>query len=425
MLFQFDAYTIAMCLTFTIGYILIATEHVVRINKSSTALVMGAFVWILYLQHPHIDTETALKALSQFLSSNSQIVFFLVGALTIVEIIHLHQGFALLAPVLQIHNKKQFLLMVGTFSFFLSAVIDNLTCTVVMLALMRKMVSDKHDRMLIGGGIVIAANAGGAWSPIGDVTTTMLWIDHKLTALATLKDLFLPSLFCWAISFLVLATKLHGKFPTASFEKKTTEPMGTWVFGAGALVLVGVPVLKGLLGIPPVMGMLFGLGLLWMLTDLAHQTKEKRQHLLLPVALSRIDTSSVLFFLGILLCINGLEIAHILHALSEWLNQTISNRQLLPIAIGIISAVIDNVPMVAAAMSMYATMPVDSPFWQLVAYCAGTGGSMLIIGSAAGVIYMGLEKVGFVTYLKHISPAAAMGFFGGAGLYFLFSIGVS
>jgi Na+/H+ antiporter NhaD/arsenite permease-like protein len=308
-------------------------------------------------------------------------------------------------------------------TFFLSAVLDNLTTTIVMVALIQKLLRTHEQKMLIGGAIVIAANAGGAWSPIGDVTTTMLWIGGNVSTWPLMRDLFLPSMACSLVAF----AWLHFYLPELPVIDKGTEEafpfpkLGNILFFLGIGSLVFVPVLRYLTGMPPFMGVILGLGLMWLVTDLVHRNYHHHVHLTMPAALSRIDMSGVLFFLGILLSIQALETVGVLDHLALVLQHFIGNINMIAVAIGILSAVIDNVPLVAGSMGMYnlSAYPTDSSFWQLVAYCAGTGGSMLIIGSAAGVAFMGMEKVGFGWYLKKIGPPAAVGYFAGIIVYLL------
>jgi Na+/H+ antiporter NhaD/arsenite permease-like protein len=298
--------------------------------------------------------------------------------------------------------------------------LDNLTTTIVMVTLLRKLTDRGEERLLMGGAVVIAANAGGAWTPIGDVTTTMLWIGGQLSTLAVMKKLLLPSIICLIAALLILTPKLKGNFAHIKHEKESQiEPMGTTIFWLGIGALMFVPILKIVTGLPPFMGIIFGLGILWLFTDIVHSRYEDRSHLLVPNVMTRIDVSSVLFFLGILLSIDALHTAGLLDDLANWMNHTIGNLDVIAIAIGLVSAVVDNVPLVAAAMGMYDLnqYPTDSNFWNLIAYCAGTGGSILVIGSAAGVAFMGLEKVQFFWYMRRVGFAALVGYFAGIGIF--------
>lgn len=419
---EFGMIHVGLIAIFVFGYALIAIEHAIHINKAAVAITVGVLCWMLLALNAGAQHGILLEHLSEFISDDAQIVLFLIGALTIVEIIHIHNGFGLITDLIGVQSKRYFLWIICLIAFFLSAIIDNLTTTVVIISMVSKLVPNKEDRWLIGGAAVVAANAGGAFSPIGDVTTTMLWIDGKLTAWPTMRDLFFPSLACCLVSTSILMRDLKGKFQTPAEELiEGVEHRGVLVFFVGVLALVSVPVFKFWTGLPPMMGVLLGLGLLWILTDFLHQKYDKRRHLLIPVALSRIDTSSILFFLGILLSVNALEHAHLLQTLALWMQNTFANEEIIAVLLGFFSAIIDNVPLVAASMGMYSVtqFPPDGQFWQLVAYCAGTGGSMLVIGSAAGVVYMGLERVGFFWYMGRIGPAALAGYLSGIAVYLL------
>lgn len=418
-----NSYTISMIIVFVIGYILITLEHIIKINKTTIALLMAIICWILQFANHYgaVTHQENLEYLSVHIANISQVIFFLLGALSVVEIINAHQGFKIISDVIQVQSKRKMLWVLGVITFFLSAVLDNLTTTIVMVSLIQKLITNREDRLLIGGGIVIAANAGGAWTPIGDVTTTMLWIGGQVTSTAIIKGLFLPSVACFIASFIIISWMLKGQFDyeKSSHDNEKIEPLGEMIFFLGIAALVFVPVFKMLTGLPPFMGILFGLGVLWLVTDIVHGSDVQREHLRVPHVFTRIDLSGVLFFFGILLCINALETAQLLEKLAHWLDRNIGSPNAIATVIGIASAVVDNVPLVAASMGMYSLQhfPPDSSFWQLIAYCAGTGGSMLIIGSAAGVVFMGLEKVDFFWYLKKISFAAFVGYFVGIGVY--------
>ena len=341
--------------------------------------------------------------------------------------ISVHQGFQIISKHLRLHSKRQLLWCMGFIAFFLSSILDNLTTTIIMITLLQKLIEEREDRLLIGGAVVIAANAGGAWTPIGDVTTTMLWIGGQVSTIAIMKTLFLPSIACLIVGLSALSFSVKGKFapthPEAPLETKQLEPMGTVMFFLGVGSLVFVPFFKVMTGLPPFMGMIFSLALMWLFTDIVHNRYKEREHLLVPNVITRIDFSGVLFFLGILLCIDALHTAGLLDDLSHWMNHTIANSHVVAIAIGLVSAIVDNVPLVAAAMGMYeiGQYPIDSSFWNLVAYCAGTGGSILIIGSAAGVAFMGLERVHFFWYTRRIGLAALVGYFAGIGVFAIMS----
>lgn len=405
-----------MIALFVVGYLLITLEHVTKINKATVALILASVLWLLlYVEHGAGD------ALYGHLADISQVIFFILGALAIVETINVHGGFDPISNVIQITSKRKLLWVTGFIAFFLSSVLDNLTTTIVMVSLLSKLIEEGEDRWLMGGAVVIAANAGGAWTPIGDVTTTMLWIGGVLSTGAILKTLFIPSLLCLVVSLSVLGWGLKGNFNSReiTLHHEKVVPKGSAVLWLGIAALISVPLFKIATGLPPFMGMLFGLGLMWLITDFFHSDFEDRDHLRIPHVLGRIDVAGVLFFLGILLAIGALDTAGILKSLAVTLDTHIGSPWLIATLIGLASAVVDNVPLVAASMSMYdlSQYPIDHRFWQMIAYAAGTGGSILIVGSAAGVVFMGLEKVDFFWYLKKITLAAVAGFFAGMALF--------
>jgi NhaD family Na+/H+ antiporter len=413
-----------MVIVFIVGYLMITFEHYSKMNKATLALLMAVICWILQFSNPLFSRAENLSEFQHHLANISQIVFFLIGALTIVELINVHQGFQVVSDMICVKSKKSLLWIIGIISFFLSAILDNLTTTVVMITLLPKLVDNKEDKLLIGGGVVIAANAGGAWTPIGDVTTTMLWIGGQLSALNIIRTIFLPSLVCFIVSMAFLSLMLKGpieKSPDVN-EQNHIEPKGKFVLSAGICCLIFVPFFSLVTGLPPFMGMLFGLSVMWVLTDWIHGDFKNRDHLRVPYVLSRIDLAGTLFFfLGILFCIDALETAKILEKVAVVLDKTLGNVNIIAAFIGVISAIIDNVPLVAATMGMYelSQYPSDHAFWNLIAYCAGTGGSILLIGSAAGIVFMGLEKVDFQWYLKRISLPALAGYFAGIGVFLL------
>jgi len=358
----------------------------------------------------------------------SGIIFFLMGAMTIVELIDRHYGFDIITNRIGVTSKRQLLWITGLLAFFLSAVLDNLTTTIVMISLLTKFALDKEERLLFIGIVVIAANAGGAWSPIGDVTTTMLWIDGRITTASIIVKLILPSLVCAVVPLLIVSFRIKGRLnalpkaidlPLNSAQKRTRNIV--FLFGVAALLFV--PVFKMLTNLPPFMGMLLALGSLWVLTEIMLAKKEvlESRPFSVALALSKIDMPSVLFFLGILISISALEAAGILGQLSLWLGHTLGNATIIDFSIGLLSAIVDNVPLVAGAMGIYSldTFAVDHHFWTFLSYCAGTGGSALIIGSAAGVAAMGIAKIDFLWYLRRITPLAVAGFLAGAGVYLL------
>ena len=413
---------------FVLAYAAIALEHPLKINKSATALLGAGLLWTLYALHAS-DTQVLSEQLGESLTSTAQIVFFLMGAMTIVEVVDAHNGFEVITSRISTAKLSSLLWLVGIVTFLLSSILDNLTTTIVMISLMRKLLGKHEDRLFFAGIIVIAANAGGAWSPIGDVTTTMLWIGGQITSLNIITSVFFPAVISLLVPLTITAMILRGK-PVVSPEHiemdhglKTTEFEKNVMFCLGLGILVAVPAFKTITHLPPFLGILFGLGILWLVGDLIHRKKEDeyKQHLTLAHALSKIDMSSLVFFVGILLAVATLEHTHILSSLAQWLDHNIGRLDIIVVVIGLVSAVVDNVPLVAAAMGMYdmKTYPTDHFLWEFLAYCAGTGGSILIIGSAAGVAAMGLEKIHFFWYVKKISGLALIGYLAGAGVYVL------
>jgi len=410
-------------LVFAIGYFAIIFEYNIKINKTASALIMAVLTWMFaFLMQGHNPVDS-IHSLGEHLGNVSQIIFFLLGAMTLVELVDSHKGFKVITDVIQTNSKKKMLWILGVTTFFLSAVLDNLTTTIVMVSLLRKLIPAREDRLLLGSMVVIAANAGGAWTPIGDVTTTMLWINGNISTLSIIKALFIPSVIVLVVTLLLLGRSMKGRHP--QLEKKAdeqpSEPGGRVIFYVGIAALVFVPIFKFLTNLPPFMGILLALGVLWLLTDAMHHKHEGRQHLRVPQVLTKIDTSGVIFFLGILLCVGALESVGLLRDFANFLDTHVHNLPLIATVIGLVSAVIDNVPLVAATMGMYdvQTYPMDSAIWELIAFCAGTGGSILVIGSAAGVALMGLEKVDFLWYLKKISWVALVSYFAGIGVYLL------
>lgn len=419
-----NQYMIWMIIVFSLGYLLIAFEHLIDVNKATSALMMGVLLWVLQFANQGISNKENLKYLCEHLSNASQVIVFLLGALIIVEIINAHKGFKILTDYMKIRSKRKMLWVIGILTFFLSSILDNLTTTIVMISILQKIIDDPDDRMLIGGGVVVAANAGGVWTPIGDVTTTMLWIGERISTTKMMTSLFIPSLVCLIVSLAFLSIMLHGNLPPPNNNvyDTQTEPLGILILLLGVGTLVFVPIFKQLTGLPPFMGIIFGLSILWFFTDLAHRKKYDRDYLRVTSILSKVDISGPLFFLGILLAINALETGGVLSKIAVFINASISNTTTIATSIGLASAVVDNIPLVAASMGMYdiSQYPIDSSFWQLIAYCAGTGGSILIIGSAAGVVFMGMEKVNFFSYLKKISISALLGYLAGIGAYWIF-----
>ena len=421
-----------MIVIFVLGYLAIALEHPVKVDKAASALITGVLVWTLFVlsgADQHFIEEQLLHHLSEI----SSILFFLLGAMTIVELVDAHEGFSIITDKITTKNRVKLLWIVSLLTFFFSAALDNLTTTIVMVSLLRKLIDDKYERWFFAGIVVVAANAGGAWSPIGDVTTTMLWIGGQLTTMTIIKTLIVPSIVAMMVPLTVLSFTMKGEIvrpvevgnedvsdPTTAFERNL-------IFFLGVAGLLFVPVFKTLTHLPPFMGMMLSLGVLWLVTEIIHRSKNKADKSQLSVigVLRKIDTASVLFFLGILLAVAGLQSAGHLAVMAQNLNEWFGGDiYAINIVIGLLSAIVDNVPLVAGSMGMYEITSVgnfaqDGVFWQFLAFCAGTGGSALIIGSAAGVAAMGLEKIDFVWYLKKISILALLGYFAGAGTYIL------
>lgn len=419
---------VALIAIFVIVYAAIALEHPLKINKSGSALVGAGLLWTIYALSVG-DAHLVGEQLGESLMGTAQIVFFLMGAMTIVEVVDAHNGFDVITTRIKTKNLSTLMWLVGFVTFFLSAILDNLTTTIVMISLMRKLLAKHDDRLFFAGIIVIAANSGGAWSPIGDVTTTMLWIGGQITSLAIVKAVLLPSLVSMLVPLAIVAYVLRGQTVIAPAQVKAATNLDTTVFERNLMfflglgILVAVPVFKTVTHLPPFLGILFGLGILWVVGDLVHRNREEasRQPLTLVHAMSKIDMGSLVFFIGILLSVATLEHTHILTALAQWLDQTVGRQDVIVMIIGVASAIVDNVPLVAASMGMYSLTqyPPDHFFWEFLAYCAGTGGSILIIGSAAGVAAMGLEKIHFFWYVKKISGLAFVGYVAGAGTYLL------
>lgn len=443
---------------FIIGYAAIALEHPIKINKTASALLTGIICWTIFilsspsssvmsgeayqafLSHLNVELgdkfnllttsevyrEYVVSSLGEHLTEIAQILFFLMGAMTIVELIDAHHGFRFITDRITTRNPKVLLWIICWVSFFLSAVLDNLTTTIVMISLVRKLIPEKNMRLFFAGMIVIAANAGGAWTPIGDVTTTMLWIGGQITTGNIMSSLFLPSVACMLVPLIYLNFTLRGDLgeaPPAAQSEQGTVNTGKLMLLMGVGALIFVPVFKTVTHLPPYAGMLLGLAVLWVVSELINPELDEavKKHYTAAGALARIDVPSVLFFLGILLAVGALESMQVLHHLASWLDQSIGDQRVIVTLIGVLSAIVDNVPLVAASMGMYSieVYPTDHMLWEYLAYCAGTGGSILIIGSAAGVAAMGIEKIDFIWYLKRISLLALLGYAGGAIVYLL------
>jgi Na+/H+ antiporter NhaD/arsenite permease-like protein len=444
---------------FIVGYMGIALEHPLKINKTATAILTGVICWTLFILAEPTDSIKSSAAytsflevlkvekgedlvgnlsaseiyhdfvgfeLSEHLSAIAQILFFLMGAMTIVELVDAHHGFRFITDRIKTTKISALLWIICWVTFFLSSVLDNLTTSIVMISLIRKLIHERELKLTFAGMIVIAANAGGAWTPIGDVTTTMLWIGGQISTVNIMKMLFLPSIVCMLVPLLFLSSRLKGNLAHSDgLQSKKPDPVsgGKLMLVLGVSALVFVPVFKTITHLPPYIGMLLGLGILWVVSELIHPELDEamKKHYTAAGALSRIDVPSVLFFLGILLAVGSLESMQVLHHFSMMLDNTFGDQRIIITLIGLLSAIVDNVPLVAASMGMYSleTYPMDHMIWEYLAYCAGTGGSILIIGSAAGVAVMGMEKIDFIWYLKRISFLAMLGYFGGAAAYLI------
>ncbi len=448
-----------MIVVFVLGYLAIAFEHTIHVDKAASALITGVLCWTLYvvgmydivdlnsidswfLENHHGDTShTVLEwvthhQLLEHVSEIASILFFLIGAMTIVELVDLNGGFRVITERITTTNKVKLLWIIGLLTFFLSALLDNLTTAIVMVSLLRKLIGDKNDRWFFAGMVVIAANAGGAWSPIGDVTTTMLWIGGQVTTAAIVLKVLLPSIACLVVPMVYASYKMRGgeiskptKVVGGGHGEEVSESERKTLFYTGILGLLFVPIFKTITHLPPFMGMMLSLGAIWIISERIHKNKETqlKRNLTVIGALRKIDMSSVLFFLGILLAVGSMQSAGQLQELSKGLDatfntETTSGVYIVSLIIGLLSAIVDNVPLVAAAMGMYPIeasgfFATDGLFWEFLAYCAGTGGSALIIGSAAGVAVMGIEGIDFMWYLKRISLLAILGYLSGAAVY--------
>jgi Na+/H+ antiporter NhaD/arsenite permease-like protein len=414
-------------LIFVTGYIAIAFEYSIKVNKAASALITGVLCWTVYILFSP-DKNSVTEELTRHLGDVSGILFFLLGAMTIVELIDAHDGFEVITKRIKQTEIRKLLWIIAFITFFLSAILDNLTTTIVIISLLRKLIRNDKTRLFFAGIVVIAANAGGAWSPIGDVTTTMLWIGGQITSFNIVTKLILPSLVCIIVPLAYLSLKLKGRIERPLLDIKPTnknliEKHQLIVFISGVLTLLLVPVFKTVTHLPPYMGILIGLGILWIITEIIHGKKDEQDKHVLSVvhALRKIDTPSILFFLGILISIGALQSIGLLNQLAQWMTTTLSGNNVIVVSIGLLSSIVDNVPLVAAAQGMFnlTQYPTDHYFWEFLAYCTGTGGSILIIGSAAGVAAMGMEKISFFWYLKKMSLLALIGYFAGALTYIL------
>lgn len=454
-----------LLILFIVGYLVIALEHPLRVDKTATALLLGMTLWIIYAlgadsvvpvvsadgfryfleTHPGLEGKSLAEQSLQYvlnvdivehLGDIMQTLLFLIGAMTIVEMVDVHGGFRVITDHINTRNKRKLLWIICFTTFFMSAILDNLTTTIVMLMLLRKLITRQDERWIYAGAIIIGANSGGAWSPIGDVTTIMLWVNGNITAPALLSYVLLPSLVSVLVPLLIISRSLKGDLPPRDVvvEKNSfiTARERSTMFYLGVAGLIFVPVFKSITHLPPFVGMLFVLGALWVFTEIFYNSKmlDHARELRLPKVISRVDMTSILFFLGILMAVAVLQSTGILSSIAGWLDEEIHNIYLIGTVLGILSSIVDNVPLVAGVMGMYpvstpdaagyaANFVVDGTFWELMSYCSGVGGSILIIGSAAGVIAMGLEKISFGWYLKHFSWVAFIGYIAGIAVYCL------
>ncbi len=420
---------ILVILIFIIGYTLIVFEQPLQLNKTVPALLTGVLIWTVIFTQNVANLPFFQEELSKKLAKIAEILFFLKGAMVIVELIDLHKGFNIINKIVRTDRKVKLLWLIGFATFFLSAVLDNLTTSIMFISILRRLIPDKKDRIWYASVVIIAANAGGAWSPIGDVTTTMLWIGEKTSSWLLIKSMFLPSLICllFPLGILSFHKNFRGKTILYPEQKEIQQEQllsSKIMFFVGLGALLFVPIFKIWTHLPPYMGMMLAMAVVWLVSEYIHPeedfSEERKDLYLAQNALSRIDFSSILFFLGILLAIAGLESLHLLEDLASQIASFLPDKNVVALLLGVSSAIIDNVPLVAAAMSMY-TESIDDTFWHFLAYTAGTGGSMLIIGSAAGVAVMGLEKISFIWYFKKISWLAALGYFAGATFYLVFN----
>lgn len=450
-----------MVVVFVLGYLAIALEHPIKVDKAASALIIGTLCWVVYIigakdifslgYSPAWETFAqehgvwlTIDAAHEFiveyeiihhLGEIAEILFFLLGAMTIVEMVDQHNGFKAITDRIKTTNKVKLMWILSFLTFFMSALLDNLTTTIVLVALLRKLIDDKQTRWFFASMVVLAANAGGAWSPIGDVTTIMLWIGGQVTAAKIVEGVFLPSVICMVVPLVLLSFTMKGDVmrPVVEDDEKelTTPKEQILMLILGVAGLLFVPVFKTTTHLPPYMGMLLSLGIIWVVSEILHKDKddEIKHKLRVTAVLRKVDVPTILFFLGILSAVAALQSAGHLHLLSQFLDEHLGNIFLIDLAIGVLSSIVDNVPLVAGAMGMYpiaeagttgylASFVQDGPFWEFLAYTAGTGGSMLIIGSAAGVAAMGLEKIDFIWYLKKISWLALVGYLAGAAYYY-------
>lgn len=430
--------TTIILIAFTLGYVAIALEHNIKIDKAASALFLGGLCWAIFA-FTGISTLDLEYEIQHHIIHIAEILFFLFGAMTIVEIIDSHQGFSIITDKIKTTNKLKLIWIISAISFFFSAVLDNLATAIVMSSLITKIIKDKKDIWMFGGMVILAANAGGAWSPIGDVTTIMLYAKQYVSE-SIIVDIFIPSLVCAIVPLIYLSFKIKGNIERAA-ENNVDDKKNNFIaksernliFILGVLSLLFVPIFKIVTHLPPYLGMLLSLGFLWIVTEIMHRKKSTdiRSKLSVVSILKKVDTPTIFFFLGILLAVSSLQSTGQLDSLAKYLDSSLNGQSrdgiyLINIIIGLLSSIVDNVPLVAGAMQMYEGLLTDAGFyqpdgmfWQFLAYCAGTGGSVLIIGSAAGVAVMGILKIDFIWYLKNISLLAILGYLSGALVYIL------
>jgi Na+/H+ antiporter NhaD/arsenite permease-like protein len=408
--------TVLIIIVFVLGYIVIAFEHPLKVNKAATALITGVLCWTIYILQSS-DVHAVGEELLHSFGEIASILFFLLGAMTIVELIDSHNGFAIITQKIKTGSKSKLLIIIAVITFFLSSLLDNLTTAIVMVSLCAKLLPEKEDRLWFAGIIIIASNLGGAWSPLGDVTTTMLWIGRQITALSIIRALIVPCLLAGIVPVWIIANKFKGKkmeyMPLAE-SSATEKKEGKVILLSGIGFLLFVPLFKSITHLPPFMGMLLALGIMWVLTTIIHKDKEAdyKEQFTVAKALQKIDSPSILFFLGILLAVAALQSAQVLKAMADGLRNTFHNDHIIATVLGLLSSVVDNVPLVAASQGMYdlSAYPTDHQFWHLLAFTTGSGGSAIIIGSAAGVAVMGIEQIDFMWYLKKIGWLALIAF---------------
>ncbi len=428
---------LTIIITFILGYTLIALERQIGVNKTAIAIILGITLWVLALYQTSLNINTQI---TEHLGDTAEILFYLLGAMTIVEWVDTHAGFELITKHITTLNKRKLLWLIALITFFMSSILDNLTTAIVMVMLLRRLITNQQERWIFGSIIIIAANAGGAWTPIGDVTTIMLWIHDNITSMNVIRHLFLPSLISLLIPLAIITFRIKGDAQAQqnnnsllSLAITRKEQITILSLGIGSLLFV--PVFKELTNLPPFMGIMLALGCVWIYTEILYNRKKNispdKVHRI-PSILSKIDYSTLLFFLGILMAVAALQVVGVLDQMANFLNEKLHNVYFINTIIGFLSSIIDNVPLVAAAMGMYPLVhagsgitpymmnfTTDGAFWELLAYCAGTGGSILIIGSAAGVVVMGMERINFMWYLKHITWMTILGYFAGIGLYYI------